>query len=57
MLALAEDSGVSAVVVITDGEIAYPGEDMPYCVLWVMPKRGNFLPPYGSVITIEGDTP
>jgi predicted metal-dependent peptidase len=57
MLTLADDPGVTAAVVITDGEIGYPAEDMPYRVLWVLPKRGIFSPPYGSVITIEGDTP
>jgi len=40
--------------VITDGEIAYPREPMPYEVLWVLPARGNpaFQPPYGRVIAM-----
>ena len=54
MTHLAEDPHVRAAVVITDGEIAYPREPMPYEVLWVLPPRGNpaFQPPYGRVIAM-----
>jgi len=46
---------VRAVVVVTDGEIAYPPEPQPYDVLWVLPARGAaaFGPPYGRVITMQ----
>ena len=46
---LADDRHVRAVVVLTDGDIAYPPEPMPYDVLWVLPARstGAFAPPYG----------
>jgi predicted metal-dependent peptidase len=52
---LAEDQHVRAAVVITDGNIAYPLEPMPYDVLWVLPARGAaaFGPPYGRVITMQ----
>ncbi len=52
---LAEDPNVQAVVVLTDGEIAYPEEEMPYDVLWVLPAHGStsFRPPYGMVITMQ----
>jgi len=52
---LADDQHVRAVVVVTDGDIAYPPEPMPYDVLWVLPARGAaaFGPPYGRVITMQ----
>jgi predicted metal-dependent peptidase len=52
---LADDQHVRAVVVVTDGDIAYPPEPMPYDVLWVLPARGSaaFGPPYGRVITMQ----
>ena len=52
---LAEDQHVRAAVVITDGDIAYPPEPMPYDVLWVLPARGAaaFGPPYGRVISMQ----
>ena len=44
-----------AAVVLTDGDIAYPPEPMPYDVLWVLPARGAaaFGPPYGRVIAMQ----
>jgi len=52
---LARDPRVEAVIVLTDGEIAYPQQAMPYGVLWVLPPHGSssFQPPYGSVITMH----
>ena len=55
MLALADDPRVSAAVIVTDGDIEYPTEDMPYRVLWVLPARGSFAPRYGMVITMDGE--
>jgi predicted metal-dependent peptidase len=55
MLALAADPLVTATVIVTDGDIEYPSVEMPYRVLWVLPAPGSFNPPYGVVITIEGD--
>ena len=55
LLTLAADPLVTACVVITDGDIAYPSADMPYAVLWVLPGTGNpgFRPPYGHVVTMQ----
>jgi len=55
LLTLAADPLVTACVVITDGDIAYPAKDMPYAVLWVLPGAGNsgFSPPYGHVVTMQ----
>jgi predicted metal-dependent peptidase len=52
MVRLAEDPHVRAAVVITDGDIAYPREAVPYEVLWVTPAPGAFRPPYGRVIAM-----
>jgi predicted metal-dependent peptidase len=55
LLTLAVDPLVTACIVITDGEIAYPPTEMPYAVLWVLPGMGNpgFRPPYGHVVTMH----
>jgi predicted metal-dependent peptidase len=55
LLTLAIDPLVTACVVITDGDIAYPPAEMPYAVLWVLPGMGNpgFRPPYGHVVTMQ----
>jgi predicted metal-dependent peptidase len=52
---LAEDPNVEAVVVLTDGDILYPEEEMPYDVLWVLPAHGSvpFQPPYGLVLHMQ----
>jgi predicted metal-dependent peptidase len=52
---LGEDQHVRAVVVITDGEIAYPAESMPYELLWLVPApyRSAFNPPYGRVVSMQ----
>jgi predicted metal-dependent peptidase len=52
---LAEDARVEAVIVLTDGDISYPQEPMPYSVLWVLPALGasGFDPPYGAVIAMK----
>jgi predicted metal-dependent peptidase len=55
MLALAADPHVTAAVIVTDGDIEYPSWTMPYRVLWILPARGSFCPPYGVVISIEGE--
>jgi len=49
---LAEDQHVRAVVVVTDGDIAYPAEPMPYQLLWLVPAPNApaFNPPYGRVV-------
>jgi predicted metal-dependent peptidase len=51
---LADDARVEAVIVLTDGEVAYPPEAMPYSVLWVLPAPApGFHPPYGAVIAMK----
>jgi predicted metal-dependent peptidase len=52
---LAEDQHVRAVVVITDGEIAYPPEPMPYELLWLVSAGSPvpFTPPYGRVVLMQ----
>jgi predicted metal-dependent peptidase len=55
MLTLADDARVTACLVVTDGDIAYPPVEMPYDVLWVLPAQGpaGFRPPYGHVVTMQ----
>ncbi|MFZ5693317.1 MAG: DUF2201 family putative metallopeptidase [Pseudomonadota bacterium] len=57
MLMLADAPLVRAAVMITDGEIAFPAEPMPYSVLWVLPRAAAFSPPYGQVIAMDGSRP
>ena len=52
--ALAADPRVTAAIVITDGEIAYPGEPAPYAVLWALPRANpTFQPPYGRIVVMQ----
>lgn len=53
--ALAADPRVTAAIVITDGDIAYPKDAMPYAVLWAVSPGGStaFAPPYGRVVTMQ----
>lgn len=54
MLRLAESSEVSAAIVLTDGDIDYPQEPVPYRVLWVLPAWRNphdFTPRFGTVVS------
>jgi predicted metal-dependent peptidase len=52
---LGDDPQVRAAVVLTDGDIAFPQQEMPYSVLWVLPGHGtpSFRPPYGRVISMQ----
>lgn len=54
LLHLARDPRTRAAVVVTDGDVAYPREPLPYDVLWVLPAtaRTAFEPPYGRVVTM-----
>ncbi len=54
MLKLAEDPGITHVLVITDGYIDYPPETaIPYEVLWCIPDEGHRQSfPYGQVIYV-----
>ena len=55
MVRLSEDAQVRAVAIITDGDIAFPAEAMPYDVLWVLPPgaSADFQPPYGRVVQMQ----
>jgi predicted metal-dependent peptidase len=54
LLTLAQDPRVTAAVVITDGDVGYPGEALPYAVLWALPRsKPAFAPPYGRVVTMH----
>jgi hypothetical protein len=52
---LADDPRVEAVLVLTDGDIVYPQEPMPYAVLWLLPGVAGpgFQPPYGAVVVMQ----
>jgi predicted metal-dependent peptidase len=51
---MAEDPRVTAAIIITDGDITYPHDPMPYAVLWAVPgDHTSFSPPYGRVITMD----
>lgn len=54
LLHLAEDPTTRAAVVITDGDIEYPPQPMPYEVLWVIAAgaRAQFSPPYGRIVSM-----
>jgi predicted metal-dependent peptidase len=55
MMRLAADPEVRAAAIITDGEIQFPPEPMPYAVLWVLPpgRSASFHPSYGRVVMMD----
>jgi predicted metal-dependent peptidase len=55
---LAADAHVRATAIITDGDVQFPADSMPYEVLWVLPQvpSARFAPRYGRVIVMEGQT-
>jgi hypothetical protein len=55
MLELAKDPEVEAVIIITDGQISYPTQPMPYEVLWAVTDpniAATATPAYGRVIGV-----
>lgn len=52
---LAADPQVRAAAIITDGEIQYPSDPMPYAVLWVLPpaRSAAFHPNYGRLVVMD----
>lgn len=53
MKTLTEDPRVTSAIIITDGDINYPTDAMPYAVLWAVPgETTSFAPPYGRVVTM-----
>lgn len=54
MHALAEDARVTAAIIITDGDIAFPAPSPPYAVLWALPRvNTSFVPPYGRIVVMQ----
>lgn len=54
MHALSDDPRVTAAIIITDGDIAYPAPPPPYAVLWALPREStSFVPPYGRIIVMQ----
>ena len=55
LLHLAADPQTRAAIVVTDGDVAYPPDPLPYDVLWVVTDvaaAATFRPPYGRVVPI-----
>jgi predicted metal-dependent peptidase len=52
---LAADPEVRAAAIITDGEIQFPADPMPYAVLWVLPpaRSAAFHPSYGRIVVMD----
>jgi predicted metal-dependent peptidase len=55
MQLLAADPQVTAVAIITDGDVQFPPDAMPYAVLWVLPpgRSAAFNPSYGRVVIMD----
>ena len=55
---LAADPQVRATAIVTDGDVQFPDDPMPYEVLWVLPQipSAAFSPRYGRVVVMEGQT-
>ena len=53
---LAVDPQIRAAAIITDGDIQFPGDPMPYDVLWVLPptRSAGFAPGYGRIVVMDG---
>jgi predicted metal-dependent peptidase len=52
---LAADPQVRAAAIITDGDVQFPLDPMPYEVLWVLPagRSAAFHPSYGRLVVME----
>jgi len=55
---LAADPQVRAAAIITDGDIRFPADPMPYAVLWVLPpgRSAAFRPSYGRVVMMDSQS-
>jgi predicted metal-dependent peptidase len=55
MTVLAANPQVRAAAIITDGDIQFPADPMPYGVLWVLPptRSANFRPAYGRIVVMD----
>ena len=58
MEVLAADPQVRAVAIITDGDIQFPPDPMPYAVLWVLPPThaAGFAPGSGRVVVMDSQS-
>jgi predicted metal-dependent peptidase len=58
MQLLAADPQVRAAAIITDGDVQFPAERMPYEVLWVLPPGHSaaFNPRYGRVVVMDAQS-
>lgn len=58
MQRLADDPQVRAAAIITDGDVQFPVDPMPYEVLWVLPpgRSAAFHPPYGRLVVMENES-
>ena len=54
---LAVDPRVRAAAIITDGDVQFPVDPMPYEVLWVLPpgRSAAFHPSYGRLVVMENE--
>ena len=54
---LAADPQVRAAAIITDGDIQFPADPMPYGVLWVLPptRAAGFAPGYGRIVVMDNE--
>ena len=52
---LAADPQVRAAAIITDGDVQFPQDPLPYEVLWVLPQgsSSSFHPRYGRIVVME----
>jgi predicted metal-dependent peptidase len=55
---LAADPQVRAAAIITDGDVQYPADPMPYAVLWLLApgRSAAFQPGYGRVVVMDSQT-
>jgi hypothetical protein len=55
LLQLADDSEVTAALVLTDGFIEYPAAEPPFHILWAVidEASSDFEPPYGTVVELR----
>jgi predicted metal-dependent peptidase len=55
---LAADPQVRAAAIITDGDIQFPPDPMPYAVLWVLPPghSAGFQPGYGRIVVMGSES-
>jgi predicted metal-dependent peptidase len=55
---LAADPQVRAAAIITDGDVQYPTDPVPYAVLWLLPpgQSATFQPSYGRVVVMDGQS-